>query len=153
MNPYTLDRVSTFLLYDALSWCIKNRKDQANFFRRNPEGVRDDIFATPREIKEELARRESEVLDNSIICVNCGNPADGRCYFHERDQLCPACYWTILKNIAAGNIPMKSVQGTVIDISKAKKKLEKVQLEETREEIASRIGLPVETLEETGFFD
>ena|SRR5215831_7769582 len=150
---YTLQMVPTFLLYDALSWCIKHKQNHARFYQTY-EGSRTELKATPIEIHTELQARKDESFTR--LCVVCGEPADGRCYFVSYQQLCPSCYWNTLKSLYVNPVnpapqTPKVTPSNLIEMPK--KSQEKVSLQETEEDIAERLGVSVEVLRETGYFD
>lgn len=161
-ETYTIEKVPTFLLYDALSWCMKNEQPHATFYMTF-EQSRWEVIASPAAIYAELERRKTEIVIWSDCC-NCGAPTDGRCYFREDEPLCPRCYWVIMKALAARRDPPtvydprrnkdEAGPGSIMVTSPPPKKLNAAPvLKESQEEIASRLGVSVETLLDSGYFD
>lgn len=150
---YSIDKVPTFLLYDALSWMIKTGANKTLFYRAQ-DGKKEESVADAEEIKSELERREQEIPDFSISCQRCGEHTDGRTVWGEppRKPICAKCYFSNLAELAGGS-PEKvlSFEDKAKKIHKYAEKI--IQHTETREETAQRLGVPVEVLEENGYFE
>lgn len=152
---YAIERVPTFLLHDGISWCRKNNRARVRFFL-SVNGIREDIIVTPDIILAEIIRRQNEPKNPLIHCASCGAEADGRCYFVLQEPLCEPCYWTVLKSMRDGTpqpIAGSPRRDNVIEMPVKGLPPVSVPSEETPEQIAARLGVSLDVLQASGYFD
>lgn len=148
---YSIEQVPGFLLYDGISWCRKHNRAQVRFFR-TVDNVREDIIVTPAAILAEIIRRQSEITPITR-CVSCGAETDGRCQFTASEPLCEPCYWAVILSLHGGQ-PVAPVKGKVLMMPSVQKGQAQIEShEETPEEVAARLGVSLDVLQASGYFD
>ena len=171
MRSYRLQDVPNFLLYEGLAYIIRHSHSPeytGTFYRRTYAGE-ERIFATRKEIEQELERRKQEPIDLSIKCDMCGTLTDGRCMWEQEPiPICPVCYQLKLEALGRRKpslVPGRSGGGsrTVFHYENDAKGAEEGAEEgekpsETdeqtrRKQIADKLGVPLELLELNRYFD
>ena len=111
------------------------------------DGKREDCIATAIMIKEELRRREFESADMSIKCQFCGLITDGRTVWGNppRQPVCPVCYFARVRGLVSDIEENANMRNT--------KAMAMPPVQESREDIAKRMGISLEMLEANGYFD